>query len=106
MSSSVTPDDVAQYLDETFSTSRYDQCEAVITVVKAEVSAWTRGVGFDDDGYDPQLWAVILAATARRIRNPQGAIREEMRGLVVQHAPPGFTLTEQRVLNSFRDMAR
>jgi hypothetical protein len=95
-------DDIAQYSGRSLSTQQYDQADAVLAIVTAEVSAWTRGVGFDDGVPNVELWAVIVGASARRLSNALGVIREEMGGLVVQHAPAGFTLSEQRVLNRYR----
>jgi hypothetical protein len=102
---SVTPDDLAQYLAKNFTGVQYDQAEAVINVVTAEVSAWTRGNGFVDGMPNSELWSVILGSASRRFSNPTNVVREEMGGLVVQHAPAGFSLTEQRILNRYREMA-
>jgi hypothetical protein len=101
------PDDVAAYAARDFTSQDYDQADAVLAIVTAEVSAWTRGNGFDDAGKpNTELWSVIVAEAARRMTNPFNVIREEMGGLVVQHALPGFTLTQQRVLNRYRERAK
>jgi hypothetical protein len=102
----ITPDDVATYLGRSLSTVQYDQCEAVINVVKSEVFAFTRGIGFDQTGNpNPELWSLIQAVSAQRFGNPLGVVREEMGGLMVQHAPSGFTLPQQMVLNRYRKRA-
>jgi len=57
--------------------------QAVIGVVQSMVSAYTRGVGFDD-GPNDDLRAVIPSATARRLSNLNGVRSEAMEPFSVQ----------------------
>jgi hypothetical protein len=94
-----TANDLATF---TGTTVEADQAAAVINVIKARVSAYTRGEGFDDGEPNDELSAVILSAAARLLFNTGGHVREEMGGLVVQHGADGFSLPEQGVLNRYR----
>ncbi|WP_067852158.1 hypothetical protein [Mycolicibacterium wolinskyi] len=100
-----TSTDLAAY---TSTTVTADQATAVIGVVKAMVSAHTRGVGFTADEPNDELSAVILSASARLLANTSGVVREQMGGLEVQYgsAAFGFTLPELGVLNRYRKMAK
>lgn len=83
-----------------------DQAAAVIGVVKATVSAHTRGVGFTEGEPNTELSAVILSASARLLANTSGAVREQMGALEVQHGVFGFTLPALGILNLYRERAK
>jgi hypothetical protein len=85
-----------------------DQAAAVIGVVKAMVSAHTRGIGFTEGEPNTELSAVILSAAARLLVNTSGLAREQMGALAVQYgsAAFGFTLPELGILNRYRERAR
>ncbi|MUL80508.1 MULTISPECIES: hypothetical protein [unclassified Mycolicibacterium] len=80
------------------------QATAVIGVVKAMVSAHTRGAGFTDGEPNAELSAVILSASARLLINTSGVVREQMGALEVQYgsAAFGFTLPELGILDRYR----
>lgn len=92
--------------DYTGSPVSATQADAVIGVVKAMVSAHTRGVGFTDGEPNDELSAVILSASARLLATTSGAVQESMGALQVRWADAfGFTLPELTVLNRYRKRA-
>lgn len=98
-----TADDLRAYTEAPVSVG---QATAVIGVVKAMVSAYTRGVGFDGGEPNDELSAVILSASARLIANTAGLIQETMGAFQVRHGDAfGFTLPELAVLNRYRRRA-
>lgn len=98
-----TADDLAAYSGRTVSAT---QAAAVIGVVKAMVSAHTRGVGFADGEPNDELAAVILSASTRLLMNTPGVQQEAMGALQVRYGDAfGFTLPELTVLNRYRKQA-
>lgn len=98
-----TPDDLAAYTGMPVSAT---QAAAVIGVVKAMVSAHTRGVGFTDGEPNDELSAVILSASTRLLMNTPGLQQEAMGALQVRYGDAfGFTLPELTVLNRYRKQA-
>ncbi|CAJ1504170.1 hypothetical protein [[Mycobacterium] holstebronense] len=98
-----TGDDLAAYTGTPVSAA---QATAVIGVVKAMVSAHTRGVGFTDGEPNDELSSVILSASARLLMNTAGLQQEAMGALQVRYGDAfGFTLPELMVLNRHRRRA-
>lgn len=96
-------DDLRAYIDAPVSAG---QAAAVIGVVRAMVSAYTRGVGFDNGDPNDELSAVILSASARLLATTSGAIQESIGPIQVRWADAfGFTLPELAVLNRYRRRA-
>lgn len=102
------PDDLGDYLGQSFTGQDYQRAMRTILVVASHVYSYTRGNGFTQPSApwpNDELGAVILSAAARMVVNPTGVAREEMGGFVVQHSAPGFTMAELFVLNRFRERA-
>ncbi|OBK84674.1 hypothetical protein A5649_03995 [Mycolicibacter heraklionensis] len=98
-----TPESLGEYLGVPVTAA---QAAAVINVVKAMVSAHTRGVGFTDGELNDQLSSVILSASARLLMNTTGVVQESMGPVMVRHGDAfGFTLPELMVLNRYRKRA-
>ncbi|MDX1873984.1 hypothetical protein SBI67_17825 [Mycolicibacterium sp. 120266] len=99
-----TPAELATYAGRTVTT---EQATAVLGVVKAMVSAHTRGVGFTDGEPNNELSAVILSASARLLMNTGGLEGETMAAFSVRYGSDafGFTLPELMVLNRYRKKA-
>lgn len=100
-----TPDAAAL---STYRKPNADQADAVISVVKAMVSAHTRGEGFTEGEPNDELGAVILSASARLIANTAGLSNEAMGAFQIGYGRGdfGFTLPELMVLNRYRKRAR
>lgn len=85
-----------------------DKAEAVLAIVTARAKSYTRGIGFSDNGIEPDIETVIQTAALRMLVNPLNTQRDEMGGLVVQFGTDyqGWTLSETQVLNRYRMRAR
>lgn len=96
-----TPAELSDYTGRTVTTA---QATAVLAVVRAMVSAHTRGVGFTNGEPNDELNAVILSASARLLMNTSGLEHEQMGGLAVRYGSDafGFTIPELMVLNRYR----
>ena len=95
-----TSTDLGALLGRTVSS---EQGEAVLQVVTAMASAHTRGVGFADGEPNPEIRAVILAASARMISNPAGIRAETVGPESVSYSTfVGFTVGELVVLDRYR----
>ena len=72
------------------------------------VCSYTRGQGFTDGAPADDLQAIILTATARMMRNPNGIRSESMGPFLVQYDQTVFnwTLSEQTVMNRYRVRAQ
>ncbi|MBE6477836.1 MAG: hypothetical protein E7Z97_07190 [Propionibacteriaceae bacterium] len=102
----VTPARVAAYLGRGGDTSILDLAAEHVAVITSHVHAYTRGNGFSSDGVPCQdLAAVIVAAAARSLTNPQALKGETLGAEQVTYANTGFTLPEQAVLNLYRKRA-
>lgn len=85
-----------------------EQGAAVLEVVTAMARAYTRNVGFDEDGEpNEEIGAVILSCSARLIApspNAQLDVSESHgpSSVRVSGSPVGFSVTELMVLNRYR----
>lgn len=82
-----------------------EQGSAVLTIVTAMASAYTRGIGFTAGVPNAELRAVILTASSRLLSNPRGLMMDEAVGpeaVSYRSAFTGWTLAELFVLNRFR----
>lgn len=83
------------------------QANAVIAVVTALASSYTRGQGFDD-GVPDDLRAVILTASARRLADTSGIVEQQRMGpFAVTYQPNGggWSTSELATLNRYRQRA-
>lgn len=84
------------------------QVAQALSAVSNLAHAYTRGVGFDDDGPNDEIASVIALATARLLRNPSQLPTREQYGAIVVDFRSGFTgwsLTERETLNRYRVQA-
>lgn len=86
------------------------QATAILSVVTAMCSAYTRGIGFDSDGVpNSDLSAVILSAAARLIAHPRQVGSYEVQGPESDQkyaSPFAWSVAELYVLNRYRVTAR
>ena len=81
--------------------------DAMLTVVTAQVRAYTRDRGFSGDQPAPDLDTVILTSTARLVANPENLRSESLGEYSVQRQViDGWTLPELAILNRYRRRAR
>lgn len=86
-----------------------EQGAAVLQVVTAMASAYTRGAGFTNGVPNAEIRAVILAASARLLSNPRGLLMDETEGpaaVSYRSAFTGWTVAESFVLNRYRVRAQ
>lgn len=74
-------------------------------VLTQMVLAYTRGAGFSNGEPNDQIAAVIVAATARMLANPQ-QIASDVGGVSTRGGFQGFNLAERMTLNRFRKLAQ
>jgi hypothetical protein len=82
-----------------------EQGTAVLAIVTAMASAYTRGQGFTAGVPNGELRAVILTASARLAANSGGLLYDEVEGpsqISYRSAFTGWTVPEQFVLNRYR----
>lgn len=85
------------------------QVEAALAVVTSMAKAYTRDVGFILGEPNEQIGAVILAATARLLANPDQSLGEQGMGafsVSYGSAFTGWSVAELYVLNRFRTTAQ
>lgn len=78
---------------------------AVLSIVTAMVSEYTRGQGFTNGVPTDGLRAVILSASLRLLANPRGLLIDETEGpsaVSYRSAFAGWTVAELYVLNNYR----
>lgn len=74
-------------------------------VVTQLAKAYTRDQGFTDGAPNDEIAAVITAATARLVANPE-QLPSDFGTVSIRGGFSGFTLTEQIVLNRYRKRAQ
>lgn len=80
--------------------------EEHVVIVRAMARAYTRGNGFDLDGFpNEEIEAVIVTATARLVANPE-QLRHSVGGVQMLDSFKGWSLAETFVLNRYRKRAR
>lgn len=85
------------------------QGAAVLSIVTAMVSEYTRGEGFTAGVPNSGLRAVVLSASCRLISNARGLLFDEAEGpssVSYRSAFNGFTTAELFVLNRYRKRAQ
>lgn len=101
-----TADDLSAFIGQTVNA---DQADAVISVVAALASAYTRGKGFTAGEPDNAVRAVILSASARLIADTsQIKSGEQMGPFQVSYRAgfDGWSTAELATLNRYRERAR
>lgn len=92
------------------STVSQEQATAVLAIITAMASSYTRGQGFTAAGMpNDEIRAVILTASARLISNATGLTFSEVEGpsqIEYTSAFSGWTVGELFVLNRFRRRAQ
>lgn len=86
-----------------------EQGTAVLTIVTAMASAYTRGLGFASGVPCDEIRAVILTASARLVSNASGLLYQESEGpsnISYSSAFEGWSIAELFVLDSYRVKAR
>lgn len=103
----VFPFDVAEFLGQPGESKLVELAEAHLPVVSAMVRAYTHGAGFDPDGIPADdLALVIIASTARSVRNPSHNVTEGIDDYSVRLGIfNGWTLPELAVLHNYRRRA-
>jgi hypothetical protein len=98
-----TSADLADFVGSTVNTA---QATAVISVVTALASAYTRGQGFTAlGGPNDDVRAVILSAAARLLRDPSQIVASDTMGpFAVSYRAgfDGFSVSELGALNRYR----
>lgn len=87
------------------STVNAEQATAVLSIITALASSWTRGGGFTAGVPADDIRAVILSAAARLLSNATGLLYDEVEGpsqLSYRSAFNGFNIAEQFILDSHR----
>lgn len=100
----VTGQDVADFLGQGDDEQFVALAGQSVTIITAMARAYTRGNGFDDFGANDEIAAVITAATARLVANPE-QLRVTIGG-VQTDGFQGWTLAELFVLNRYRRRIR
>lgn len=86
-----------------------EQGQAVLSIITAMASAYTRGQGFTNGVPNAEIRAVILAAAARLLSNPRGLLVDETEGpaaVSYRSAFTGWSVAESFVLNRYRVRAQ
>jgi hypothetical protein len=86
-----------------------EQGQAVLSIVTAMASAYTRGRGFFNGEPNADIRAVILSASARLLSNPRGLLYDETVGpesVSYRSAFTGWTVAELVTLNRYRERAQ
>ena len=101
-------DDLQVLMKRTFSGADFDQAEMVISTV----SAWARSVSGqtwpDSAGVPSDVKYVVLAASRRTLRNPDGVVSESMGPFSKSYDRPPtnfFTPAELSILRRYRPKA-
>jgi hypothetical protein len=98
----VTPEDVAAYLDRDGDAKTIALAGKHLPVVTALAAGYTRDQGMESEG----VAAVITAATARTVQNPEGLTTMTTGPMTLQRSVfVGFTTAELAVLNRYRKRA-
>ncbi|RYI24495.1 hypothetical protein EVU97_01960 [Dermacoccus sp. 147Ba] len=100
----VTGQDVADFLGQGDDEQLVALAGQSVTIITAMARSYTRGNGFDDFGANDEIAAVITAATARLVANPE-QLRVTIGG-VQTDGFQGWTLAELFVLNRYRARIR
>jgi hypothetical protein len=96
----VAAETLGAYLGQTPDVARFN---SVLSVVAAQVRAYVRDNGFNDDGTVAQdIASVILSVAARLVSNPSQLKSESMGPFQIQYPTTGFTVSELAVLNRHR----
>lgn len=101
------PGDVADFLGAAGDSTAVERAGAHLPVVSAMVYAYTHGNGFDETGNPaPDLAAVIIASTARSVRNPEHNVTAGIDDYSVRYGIfDGWTLPELAILHRYRRRA-
>lgn len=100
-----TPDDLAALMGSEVNT---DHAEAIITLVSALAASYTRGQGFTNAEPDhPDIRAVILSASLRRLTDPTQTVTDRTMGpfSMSYQTVDGWTTWELLTLNRYRQRA-
>jgi hypothetical protein len=100
-----TSGDLADFTGTTVATA---QGNAVLSVITALASAYTRGEGFTAGGPNDDVRAVILSAAARLLRDPSQIVAAETMGpfaLSFRSGFDGWSVAELGALNRYRARA-
>ncbi|MGI8576484.1 MAG: hypothetical protein ACR2KG_00880 [Nocardioidaceae bacterium] len=97
---------VAEFLGQGDDPTIVDLAGQHVLVVQAMASAYTRGRGFDVQGFPyDDVAAVITTATARLLANPE-QIPADVGGVSIKGGFVGWSLAELFVLNRYRARAQ
>lgn len=97
--------DVAAFLGQSTDVELAALAQQHVAIIKAMARAYTRGKGFTDGGPSDDIGAVIIAATARLVANPE-QIDIRAGEVSVRGSFNGWTLAESFVLNRYRKRAK
>lgn len=100
----VTGQDVADFLGQGDDPELVALAGQHVTVITAMAHAYTRGNGFSDGEPADDVAAVLVAATARLMANPE-QVNAKTGAVSVQGGFTGWSLAETFVLNRYRKRA-
>ncbi|WP_304114557.1 hypothetical protein [Mycolicibacterium bacteremicum] len=101
----VTGQRVADFLGGGTDTNLVALAGSHAQIVTQMCRAYTRDAGFSDGVPNDDIAAVIVAAAARLVANPQ-QLPHDVGGVSMRGGFNGFTLTERLVLNRYRKKAQ
>lgn len=101
----VRPGDIAAFLGQGDNDQLTALAEEHLPLIVAMARAYTRGGGFDGPLANDDVAAVITAATARLVANPE-QLRYSAGSVSIQDSFRGWTLAETFVLNRYRKRAQ
>jgi hypothetical protein len=98
-----TGEDVAAFLGRSSDPAFVTLCGNHVSLVAKFVEGYTRGQGFDSDGWMVEdIRAAVITATARLVTNPAQVEREGADAYYAVGAFNGFSLPELAVLHHYR----
>ncbi len=98
-----TGSDICTFLSRENDARLQEQADTHVGVMTELVKSYTRGRGFSVDGMvAPDIYGVIVLATARLITNPSQAEREDADGYSATGGFTGYSLAELGALHAHR----
>ena len=99
-----TPQDVADFLGQGDDSTVVALAGEHLPIITAMARAYTRGNGFTGSEPNEEISAVLVAATARLMGNPD-QLEYRVGNVSFQSSFQGWNLAEQFVLNRYRKRA-
>lgn len=96
---------VAAFLGASTDTALVARCNETVLIITRLAKRHTRGNGWYPEGVAAEIHAVIVAATARLVSNPE-QIDTQVGTVSVRGGFRGWSLVERMVLDDFRGTAQ